>query len=345
MANGNPNSNSNPNPNSNPSSQFTTEHGTPSKPAIRSGNLTATPKPPKRQAVQYIPARQESESPSSQRFTACLIGAPGTWKTSMSLTAPKPIHILDVDGKFDQMTDTKYYDLGGVTYQQFTQSLTGVRGIIPIGRINQKDPTDGFDPRINPQGYPEFVATINGIGEEADANGGKLPFQTLVIDTFSRLIEHMKTYIIAQNKMLIPNQPIWDAYLTSCQNLINGIMGLPCNIIVTSHERLIEGDTGQSRYVPAIQGQFADRFAGYFQECYYMIPYSKGGEMQVKCLTRATRTHSVRSSLTELKEVPADFRRILAGEFRGEKAAEYVRRQRDSAKKGSTQSESESESE
>lgn len=288
----------------------------PSSSSSSSSSPSSSHSNPKKPAVQFTPAKKPSSEPI--RLTAALIGAPGCWKTSMALTAPKPIHILDVDGKFDQLVDTSYYDLADVTYQQFTSSLTGMSKISIAQAPSMKDISVGYDPTIRPRTYEEVIAAINGLYDILDRDG-KLPFKTLVLDTISRLAEHMKTFIMYSHKHAVLGQHDWDTLLENYRRLMSGLMGLPCNIIVTSHDRIIlDKEKRVISHNPALQGQFAEVFAGYFQEAYYMLPESVNGQMRVQCLTRATREYTVRSSLTELVKVPPDFQKIMRGDFRGE---------------------------
>lgn len=293
-------------------------------------------------AVQFIPARPATGPAVRPRFfSAFLMGGPGTWKTTMSLTAPKPIHVLDIDHKFDQMVDTVYADLDQVTYQQYSQSITGATKLVVSLSPKMDELAKGFDPTMQPVVTEEVFATISELAEMAERDGGKLPFATLVLDTVSRFSEHLKTYVVFKHGRAHPAMHDWDTILTNWQRLLNAIHSLPCNIVVTCHSRTWEHPkTHQIKQLPLFQGQFTDAIASYFQEAYYMEPKRvMGGGMTVMCATRSSSEFFARSTLTEIGEVPADFRRILAGEFRGERAKEYLAKMaaRKEAAKGNKQ--------
>lgn len=284
-------------------------------------------------SVEFIPARPAEGEPVERPkyISVLLIGPIGSTKTSFAVSLPGRTHVIDVDHKMDQMIDSRYVDLSRVTYQQYATSLTGTKKLFFATSPNLKKLDEGFIPNMRPVVAEKVFDTINGLYDLADMNQGNLPFDNLVIDSISRYSEHLKTYVVWKHRHAHPNQHDWDAILENWRRLLNGLSGLPCNLVVTCHEKMeyIEGISGtvELKYVPAIQGQFGQNLGGYFQEVYYMRPEkAKGGKMIVRLLTRSDSQHAARSTLTEIVKVPANFEKILAGEYRGEKGDEYMAR-------------------
>lgn len=280
---------------------------------------------------------QAQRSSQEQRFTALITGGPGTGKTTMALTAPRPIHVIDVDRKMHLIPQGPH--LKDVTYSQYDLTISGRKRITIASAPDAKNPSAGFDPSVDPKVYKQVVEELNTYIDMKERKV-PFPFQTLVIDTGSRLGEHLEFLLKklqAHDTMTISD---WKMYINNWLELLNGLMslssykegeeewGCSCNIIMTSHEStFVDEITKEMRVLPAIPGQIGERIAGFFQESYYLVPKTEQNRMKVNVLTHADRKYSLTSQLTDIVEVPADFARILAGEFRGDKAEKYMENQ------------------
>ena len=188
-----------------------------------------------------------------------------------------------------------------------------------------KDPSEGFDSLSNPKLYQNVVDEINSYYDILEKEG-KLPFKTLAIDTISRLCEHLELLVMKLHHHTVLTISDWRTFLGNILGLLNGLLDLPCNVIVTCHSRTeVDEVSKEVRVVPGIAGQAAEKIGGFFQEVYFMVPKILGEEMKVDVMTRANSKYSLRTSLNDLSVVPADFQQILRGDFRGEKAKEVLK--------------------
>lgn len=270
---------------------------------------------------------------STKRFTALITGSPGTGKTTMALTAPRPIHFLDVDRKMHLISSG--VDLDQVTWSQYSSTFTGKKKILIRAARDLKEPLGpDYDPRV----FNEVVNEINSFIEMKE-NGDPLPFQTLVLDTATRLGEHLEALIKKMKGHVEISQPDWRDYLNNWIEFITGLISLSsigngasenpqcsCNIIVNTHDAISQDDlTKTMKILPAIPGQIAGRLGGFFQESYYLVPTIKDNRMTVDVLTHADSKYSLTSQLSDLVRVPADFRLILSGMFKGANADKWMK--------------------
>lgn len=259
-------------------------------------------------------------------YSMLLLGGPGTGKTTMALTAERPIHVLDLDRKLDQLAGL--VDMRGVTYQQFDRTLQGGNRIRVAQSPSPDSLKDGYDDSINPRVYNQVVETVNSLYDIADREG-KLPFRTLVLDTMSRLSEHLQFYQLKLHKHAYMSQRDWGVFYINIAAFVNGLLGLPCNVIVCCHDTIWEDDaTHEVNVSPAVPGKMSGQLAGFFAEVYYLLPKITAGKMSVDVLTHADRKYKVRSTMTDLIQVPADIGRIVRGDFRGQKAVLFQEEQK-----------------
>ena len=258
--------------------------------------------------------------PHLQTFSALIVGPPGSGKSRMALTAPRPIHVLDIDKKMHQLDGL--VDFTDVTYKQFPE--TGRKRISVSSSPDMRDPGKGFDPTSDPRLYYSVTDEINSFYDILD-KGGTLPFRTLVIDTISRLGEHLELLVMKLHHHDVLTISDWRTFLGNMLNLLNGLVDLPCNVVVTCHAKTeVDEITKAVRVLPGIAGQTAEKIGGFFQESYFLVPRLEGEEMKVDVLTRATSKYSLRTSLCDLSIVPADLTRIVQGDFRGENAKKIL---------------------
>lgn len=270
---------------------------------------------------------------SVKRFTALITGSPGTGKTTMALTAPRPIHFLDVDRKMHLLATG--VDLEQVTWSQYSSTLTGKRKIaIRVG--NEKNPTSPPGSDFDPKVFQEIVDEINTFVEMKE-KGEPFPFQTLVLDTISRAGEHLEALVKKLKGHTETTQGDWRDYLNIWIEVLSGLISLSstgpsddprcsCNIIVTTHDVIFQDELSKTvKILPALPGQIASRLGGFFQESYYLIPTIKDNRMSVDVLTHADSKYSLTSQLSDLVRIPADFRLILSGMFKGENAEKWMR--------------------
>jgi len=199
-------------------------------------------------------------------YRSCLLyGDSGSGKTVASLTAPKPITIVDVDCRARRM---KGVDLTGVTIIDINEPLSQVSlteiAKTAVGSM-PKNPL-----KLCPQGY---IKTVEEIEKIVNAPADKRP-RTLVIDPLTRICEHLKRLICHVNNIPSMRPQDWGAYLHNLEELIGKVTMLTAwmNVVVIAHVTHEKDEASQSyRYIPHTQGQMENKLGSKFDEVYYMV--------------------------------------------------------------------------
>jgi len=254
-------------------------------------------------------------------YTMLLLGGVGSGKTTMALTAERPIYVMDVDNKLHLMAGI--VDMSGVQYQQFPSNKKGRRKASIIVSPNPVKPGEGFVPS-HPNVWQDLIDTVESL-HELYAREGKLPFRTLVLDTISRASEHLKEAILELLGYTAMTQRAWGDYYENRLRLIRDLTELPCNLVICCHDTIFQDDLTKEIVVqPAIPGKMATQIGGFLGEVYYMLPKIAKERMTVDVLTRSDSKYRLRSTMTDLVKVPADIERIVRGDFRGEKGKAFA---------------------
>jgi len=254
-----------------------------------------------------------------------LIGAPRSGKTTAACTCEHPTLIIDVDCKASKMENIRHFvESGDVT-------IHPVR--IPLVADSPRDralhPDAGM--KSQPEGYLYVIDLLNRILDD-DPEFNK--YNTVVLDSLTRLTEHLKRlliYLRGQGKFGKfktkdgrdaagdMNWPSWGSYLSNLEELFTASVQMNKNFICTAHEKLeTEHDdftdtTIVLGYWPMIDGQMTKKLAGYFDETYFMerkISKVKGNEY----LFRTIGSKYCAGSSLQLNEFePANIKRIFGG--------------------------------
>src|SRR6266446_8107577 len=122
-----------------------------------------------------------------------LIGGAGSGKTTLACSLQGHTHILDVDDKVVFMTAElkRRFPQHIITYQTYDTRVEGDTHATVIGMPNQKRPDEGLNPKMKPTLYQDVIDTVNDLSDIAERDG-KLPFDTLVLDSWTHLMTHLK---------------------------------------------------------------------------------------------------------------------------------------------------------
>jgi hypothetical protein len=249
-----------------------------------------------------------------------IVGPPGSGKSTAACTGNPPCGLVDVDGKALEMVNLRpLIDKGDVV-------------IIPIKSKMMEDrladralnPDKGI--KTQPKGYLEVVDILNDI---IDGEAQYDPFNTIILDSITRTIEHMKRLLIhlrgkgkfgkmSANKADDMNWPSWGSYLSNLEELFNGMTTFleGKDFVCCAHlKTLVEKDPITEveiikGYWPMVDGQMREKIAGYFNEVYYMDVVEKRGiDPEYRFRTRGKK-YCARTSMDLEEFVPANLMEI-----------------------------------
>jgi hypothetical protein len=186
---------------------------------------------------QLSKALPASELPSLKRIKSLLLGPTGSGKTSMALTAPGPMLIVDTDHRLS--------------------------GSLPPDTSILQYPPDTKNPGTP---WKNLVALMNELWELA--NKDSLPYETIVFDGLSTLSSLAIDWALeltgsAGQKIKTspgggPAQAHYGPQIHQLTKFISRAVPLPCHIIFTGHIDLYEDEhTGKLRYCPTLYGKTA----------------------------------------------------------------------------------------
>lgn len=255
-----------------------------------------------------------------------LIGPPGSGKTTLACTYKHPTLLIDVDRKASQMFNLRPL----IERNLLTILPVKARLVSDTMRFRAEDPTR--PPKEMPMGYLNTVDLLNEIIDDSD--GEYKEYKTIVLDSLTRVSEHLKRLLIYHRgkgkfgKKIEDdlNWPSWGSYLSNLEELFS-VMCLEQedkNFICTVHmktmteKQVIVGADGSgieqeivTGYKPLIDGQMRDKLVGYFNEAYYMEPKeSKGRETEWRIRTRGPK-FDARTSMKLDELEPANLAKIV----------------------------------
>ena len=239
--------------------------------------------------------RFDLSQPSTTNHLSWIIwGAIGSWKTASLATLPPemlPAFILDFDNK-------------GLGWLRGKFSPGAVRGV--------SLPTQGKD------GWE-----LAGAALDRELRGGKVPWETLVIDSGTFAYSCALQYVLTVQKVSrMSNDPKamsadWRRYYNYTHGMFEEFLGrvrsLPCNLIVTFHETIERDDEGMIVSIhPSIPGVLHERLPGGFSEIYHSRAVKTSTETTFVWDTQHRSRYHARTEIPSMPPtIPVDFSEVL----------------------------------
>lgn len=247
-----------------------------------------------------------------------LVGPPGCGKTTAACTGRHPTLLVDIDGKAAEMQNIRpLVEKGDVVIKTFRQKLV-------TDRLSYRALHPDKPPKEQPEGYVTIVDYLNDIIDEAPEFD---QFKTIVNDSLTRLIEHLKRLLVyhrgkgkfgkkVEGDM---NWPSWGSYLANLEEVFYALQNYMTkhDFICTAH---LHEETEKDPitevvvvkgYWPMVDGQMRRKLAGYFNECYFLeAKHSKTKPSVYSFRTRGSK-FCARTSLPLDELEPANIMKIL----------------------------------
>jgi hypothetical protein len=186
-----------------------------------------------------------------------VLGEPGVGKSVLSCSFPGPILYLDFDGKADSAA--RFYKgnktlLENIDHRNLKRTMTN-------------DPIEELNSIIEKELIPQERA-------------GKMEYATIILDSITTFSAATLAHIVKTNpgiKRVSTRQGIqpglqdYGIVKREFTRLIPGLLGLPCNIVMTAHVAATKDDlTGEITRKPVMDGAFSDILAAYFKEVWHL---------------------------------------------------------------------------
>lgn len=250
-------------------------------------------------------------------FKCMLLSEVGMGKTHVScLTLPEdmyPVALIDIDNKASSMP-----------------ILMPLRraGLLDIYDVNLPLVSEGVEKRAQkvvaptelPEGFIRVANLINYLSGEsklARETPNRKIYKTIVIDTISRLAEHIeRVTLYAQSSGVLSGWGDWQKYKSVLEEFLSKVVtSFKMNVIVNCHilEKVKKktGTTEIKAWEPLIDGSMKFKIVGYFNEAYFLKSVRPAGatSMIYKMQTRPTDKFPCRTNIKDLPvEVTSDLR-------------------------------------
>lgn len=209
-------------------------------------------------------------------------GPPGTWKTTLAVHHPgKKKLYMDIDEKLTEMEHLTATQREAITVWQPKVSLIPAGVMISNIDRTRRDVTMGTKILDRPKGYDRSVAVVNELLDLAKK--GTFPYDCVIIDSLTRLMDHLELLVLFQHDCTILNETLYGVVKTNIKSFVSGFLRLPCDRIMITHDKQRtkknkEGDIIEQTVRPNITGAMSEEIMGYFSEGYYFLGSNDKGK-------------------------------------------------------------------
>lgn len=252
-------------------------------------------------------------------FSCLLIAPPGAGKTTAAATAPGPVLFIDTDNKLHKMENMQgLIKEGKIIQWAIKDRLSSMKlsklAVASAGKAGTKIAQERPDGYVNIANMLDLILDGKGVIEH---EGKKVKIGTLVLDSYTKMQEHMKRLITSANQTILTSPVLWGTMLTN-QEILNDTMinqiGEYCNVIMICHEKPVKDElTGRISFSPLIEGSMRDKIGKDFEEVYYMEKKIIGGAVKYEMLTVGDSMKNCRTSRTLEARVEPNFTKIYGG--------------------------------
>lgn len=233
---------------------------------------------------------------TTQKLKLLIYGQSGAGKTVFSAGAPKPL-VLDFDGKVSSAASYFAHNAPERLKEISFENLTDTPG--------QDRP------------FRRFSKILRDL--QAQAAGGKFPYETVILDSLTLFLDAFMADIMAENPgVKRPNNvpALQDYQILNLQfkDVMSRLLSLPCHVIVVGHiTSETNQETGRIFWKPLVPGKLADRLPQIFSEVYRAYVISKDNQPQFVLQTSSDGEYICRTQIPGIPtHIPSDFNRLVS---------------------------------
>lgn len=234
--------------------------------------------------------------------TLAIWGPPGTGKTTVVVrTAPRPLLVVDVDNKIGKMENLE------VDLEDPNVIIVPIRkGLVEESlkaRLKKmasvKDLTSDATIVQEPLGFAEIVDHVNAVSgcrekglwpTWVNREGKEVEIATFFVDSGTRMLEHMKRFMLFYAHKGAITIPGWGVWLAQLEELMIVSCAMQPNFIISFHEKKDQNAlTGVIETLPSIEGQMASKIGSYFEEMYHTELEVNGEKKEYRFRTADTK--------------------------------------------------------
>lgn len=248
-------------------------------------------------------------------FSCLLIGSPGAGKSTAASTAPGPILFIDVDNKLHKMANMQSKIKSGEVIQWALNEPLAEVSLSRLAHMSKDEIKPGGNMVVpRPKGYiklAEMIDTLIASKCVIDVNGKQVKIETVVLDSYTSMAEHLKRLLMAANQTSTMTLPLYGVQLSNFETLNNTLLSLPANVIFIAHQQADKDElTGEISFKPLIEGQMKEKIGKDFEEVYYLEKKILGDVARYEMLTVGSSMKACRTSRVLPARVVPDFKEI-----------------------------------
>ena len=224
-------------------------------------------------------------NPGKYRKILCY-GGSGTGKTVFACGFPGKSFLFDFDGKISSAASYYANDktrLDEIDYETYTD-LTAI---------------------------PRFETKLREMEKQAETKS--LPFDVIILDSFTTFVDAMMRHIIKTNPTVartrsvttdIPSMLDYRIQNIHVKSLITRLLSLPCTFILLAHIKTEKDElTGRIQNLPNAPGGLAVHLPVVFEEVYRTFVESKGAERSYRAQTQSDDSYQARTQIKGLASI------------------------------------------
>jgi hypothetical protein len=247
-----------------------------------------------------------------------LYGMPGSWKTRMMATYPRPMKVLSFEGPGKDVVFREAGKVEEVTLGPIGAPVPGIRVTNSKGKVIYEvvyfnDPFfRGPDHQYAIEKFREYLPTV--AAEVQDGQWATIGLDGITsMEIAARKFEQYKNNPTSNDGNKQDARQWYAESANAIEDLVNGFISwLPIHVVVIGHIKVQEDEVrGELVYLPNAPGKKAIGLPAAFGECYYLDVHTVEGKEVALAQTSRDGKFVACNQLGLPKLVPAHYKAIM----------------------------------